>query len=317
LGFACAGSLASHSAEAAPKVAVSYQADPSCPDAAEFVQAAMERSDGVVLEPTEDPAIASATVDLRARGDEFVGHLTLRAADIDRVRDVTATSCRELAAAIAFVLGLAAAKNELRDESLAAQPAAPEAAPGSSPKAAPQTHGFDAWLVADVGVRSGISPGVVVTEAAVGELRSVDRVAPAIRIGVARTERGQVLDPAAYRAEFDWWGGRLEGCPVQIAVGRMLGLRPCAGVQVGSLNAKGIPTSGGSQETASRVETEVTLSIQGELRLLGPLSFLIGLDALVPFSRPWFYFEGDSRTNVHRPDIVSGAAFAELKLRVR
>jgi hypothetical protein len=312
--------VASRAAAQSP-VGVSYQADSSCPSMETFIHAAMQKSDGVLLQPAER-ADARAVVDLRAKGDEFVGHLHLARSSGEYVREMSAPSCEELASALAFVLGLAVVE-EYRSRDEITDPVCPPAAPPirEKPTDDASPHGeegrrWDLFVGGLLGYRRGLYPRAAITETSLLELRWLQGLRPAGRLALARAEPYRQTTPA-YTVDYSWVAVDAEICPVAISVARPLEVRPCAGMQLGSLPVAGLPaTTGGTWTKESSLWVEGMASLYLGVRVAEVLSLQLGVHAFAPFNRTTFYFE-DPRTEVHTPPQVSAGGSLAASFRIR
>jgi hypothetical protein len=301
-------------AAAAPIVSLSYEADATCPDASRFLDAALQKSEGVVLERTAD-ANAQALVTLHARDTAFVGRLELKRRSGTYVREMNAASCSELASALAFVLGLALVEEYgSQDGDKAPKPiAAPADVAG--PVATPASS-VDWWFGAEMGVRTGVSPVASTTEGVFLSHTLAKGLAPLFRAGLVRSEPNRETR-ADYSTEFSWAALRIEGCPVRLPVSDFAAFRPCIAAQLGPIWTSGFPVrQGGSADSQSRLSVEAAAGLRLELRPVPAVSVHLAFDGLLPLRHYTFYFDGPY-TEVLRTPVFAVAGTLGVSFRIR
>jgi hypothetical protein len=101
------------------------------------------------------------------------------------------------------------------------------------------------------GGASGVGPGVVPVWSGAVDLARIDAgiVAPAFRLSWLQGEGGGAGAGTAVQARFRWTAGRLEGCPVRLAIVGPLAAYPCALFEAGALGAAGIAAYAPSSST--------------------------------------------------------------------
>jgi hypothetical protein len=293
-------------------VSVLYKADAACPAISAFLDEAVKKSGGIVLfAPTTDPA-AQATVTLAPGPDGFTGHLSLNRRSGAYVRDLVAPSCDDLGQALAFVLGLAVVEEYGQKDP--PPPPPPPPAPAACPPAAPPPARYDFWLGADIGGRTGIASEASFTEGAVLDWRSAS--GPVVRVGVDRAEPTRTSTPK-YAMQIAWTAARAEICPVYVEHREQLYVRPCAGLDVGSIRSTGTPTAtAGASDAQSRLWLEAAAALHVEFRPAPPVLIELGLHALLPMTRYTFYFD-NPYTQAHKTPYLAGAATLGLTFRIR
>jgi hypothetical protein len=305
---------ASRAAADSPIVSLSYQANDACPNAAAFLDMAIRKSEGVVLEATAD-ADAQGVVILRSTESGFTGRLSLRRRSGTYLREMAATSCEDLASALAFVLGLALVqeygetKAVLAPEPLPPPPEHPNVMSRPSPR-------FDFWPGAQIGARAGTAPGGAITEGAFVDLRLATGIASTLRAGVMRAEpnRDSMSDHAT---EFSWVAAFLESCVLRVAVHDAVELLPCLGAQVGSVRATGTSAHpSGSSDTQSRLAIELAPALRLEVRPVSAISLQLTAFALVPLRHYTFYFDRPY-TEVYQVPYLAAAGTIGVSFRVR
>jgi len=70
--------------------------------------------------------------------------------------------------------------------------------------------------------------------------------APSVRASIVRLSSAELSLPSA-SAKFTWTTARFDGCPIDARLGASLALRPCAGIEAGSLGAEGV---GGARDAS-------------------------------------------------------------------
>jgi hypothetical protein len=301
-------------AAAVPIVPLSYEADATCPDASRFLDAALQKSEGVVLERSAGPN-AQALVTLHARDASFVGRLELKRRSGTYVREMNAASCMELSSALAFVLGLALVEEYGSQDGDKAPKTT--AAPADVPERLPTpASSVDWWFGADMGARTGVSPVASMTEGVFLSYSVTKSLAPLFQAGLVRSEPNRATR-ADYSTEFSWAALRIDSCPVRLPLGDFIAFRPCVAVQGGPIWTSGFPVrQGGLGDSQSRFSVEAAGALRLELRPVPPVSVHLGLDALVPFRHYTFYFDSPY-TEVLRTPAFAVAGSIGLSFRIR
>jgi hypothetical protein len=250
--------------EALALVALHYTSELGCPSEAEFVDEVTAR----VRRPVKWTRSETATqivVVVRA-GERATGTLqvTQAAAEPTR-REFSSSSCAEVGSALALVTALTLDPNA-RTEQLPAHGAAsfaptaglvvPEAPPPASaakatpapaprqtpapPQLAPTPNkGFVAWLgpAASVGLGYAAEP-LVAVGLSLGARSPKNGWSPGFQLTPLWAGTGET-GPAAAGGAFSWAVGRLEGCPLRLALAEPLSFEPCVAAEIGRVSARG------------------------------------------------------------------------------
>jgi hypothetical protein len=264
----------SATADVTEPIRVTFTAPAGCPDTDAFTAEVTARTAKARLASPGEPA-RSFTVTITTSGKKARGKLII---DDPRgpssSREVSGESCAEVASALALVTALAIDPNA----STAAKPPPPPPKPpppppmphvllpprdprppppytslpwwgplGSPLPAAPSAPPSPRWrftAALHAGIASGVAPGVVpAITASVDVSRLGESVlSPAFRLSLSAAQSGYLAVGSGFlRARFRWMAGRVEGCPIRVAIAGPLAAYPCALVDAGALEAVGLP----------------------------------------------------------------------------
>jgi hypothetical protein len=273
-------------AEERVAVGLRYSAAATCPNEVEFVDEVNAR-----VRRGVDWNVAVAQIDMRVsleRTDDARARGTLEVIQpgVEPTRrEFTAATCPEVGSALALVAALTLDPNA-RTEALPARfptivepppapppapvepvtpppPARPVAAP-AEPRPTPQPAGYAAWFGPAGGVAGGYAPQPLVSLGLSLGVRSLRRGwSPGVQLTPWWGKTG-TTGPEAELGSFSWATGRLEGCPVFLALAARLSFDPCLAVEVGRLTARGDDGAVDTPVTAERwwVAFGATLSLQ-------------------------------------------------------
>jgi len=211
-----------------------YQAPPAaCPDRTSFWNEFWARSS----KEGEQPA-ATLRVRINEEAGAFVGRLSIvdsTGGVMDRV--MSASSCAEVNLVLALVSSIA-----LHD--------IPTVAPVTKPIAAPKPASSEIeWsLGATLGIHMAVATGGAPMFGVTAGVRSPHTWAsPEARVALLMTSGrtdsvGSNADPLG-KAVFNWYGGRVTGCPLQLSVATTT-VGPCAVAELGALIGKGVSSMG-------------------------------------------------------------------------
>jgi hypothetical protein len=253
-------------AEVSEEVRFSYREHPSCPSYAAFRQQLLLRSDKVHF-AAETGGSRTFAIELeQLPNGTFRGKLAI---DGGSPRVLEASECAELVSALGLIAALAIDPQAKTDPLplpadpppspppppallAATPPAAPARVDPPRPPAAPSPRLWR-WGLGGVG---GVAFGHVSGAAGGGgvfvELRRNGRqiLAPAFRVGAERTAPHTAAGDLA-SARFTWTHGRVEVCPIAWSPHMRIRVLPCAGMQIGAIEAR--------DSTASSPKTAVRL----------------------------------------------------------
>lgn len=333
-------------ADVSRAVSLEWNAPAECPARSYVLSELARQLEGATLTP-EKRITARADV-RRGEGQRWHLRLVTESGEQRGDRTLEAESCRAAADATALIVAMAVDPSRTLGDAGAPPPAltlppvpvaptatpvttaaaatAPSAAPTASapppipppappppgtappPRSRPATSGpsplahfgISGSVFGDDGVLSGVSPGV---GGAVAWLPG--RVRFEVSAAYFPPERVQVASNPARGATLDLATVGLRGC-YALLLGR-LELGPCAGGEVGFLRGAGFgvvtASEGGTPWEALMV------GALGSLRIGGPFSFRLSLDALAPLVRPTFVLAAPPRgapLNVHKAAPVAG-----------
>ncbi|HTA94043.1 MAG TPA: hypothetical protein VK745_30905, partial [Polyangiaceae bacterium] len=253
---------------------------------------------------------AGVRVELRieARDGVYDGELVALDSDGNRgSRQISGETCAEVAHALAFLAGLVTQLGGHIDSGApSAMPSPPpQPARASIPKRAgtpPSGPRVSAVLLADT--RGAFAPGLRPTGEIGVELgaRSTRLWSPAARL-LAFVGNSQ-LQGSDGSAALRFIGGRLELCPLRFGNTSFV-LRPCAGGELGAVEARG--HVGGESKTLTEpwASAEVTLRVQW---VVTKWFFAeLGFGPVLPVARTHYFFE-PNRTLYSVPDVSARAA---------
>lgn len=321
-----------HNAGAADALpfALSYEAAPTCPPEAEFRALLDEKLSAA---PGEDhSAISGTVVRLSAGPGSFIGRLELTHRDgTSYSRDISAASCAELAAAIAFVVALASRGGDETADFQASPPPPPAPPPtpqvpplaavrlASPPRAAARPKSGDAWGVGGgvlAGVRTGLGPTWTFVEGAGLELRAPAHGALALAGRVDFSHSEPIVRVDRYGSSlFAWNAGTLELCPARFEKAKPLSVVPCWGTELGLLRVTGRPTLNASSR--GRLASQIWLAgsplLRLELQLVRHVSLQAQGQVILSFTQYRFVLD-DPDTPVYRVPEVAVAGQLGLSL---
>jgi hypothetical protein len=203
-------------------VELRYHAPAECPARSELEAAILERTPNVRLAA---PARRVFAITIEATGDGFRGALVVdRSAD----KELAATRCDDLAAALALVTALAI-------DPTATARFAPIAPPGSIAPSAPPPRRLVSSLELDAGAMIAVGVGPEAMFAAVIEARASVRDAYQLELAVIAGRDTAALDGA--RARFSWLASRGGGC--RRGSLRGFDIDGCAHLSIGAVRASG------------------------------------------------------------------------------
>ncbi len=295
-------------------VRIDYEAPDGCPDASEFERRVRAR---IVRARLAEPNEMARTfrVIVQSKPERSVARVQFVDADGAEVsRTIGADTCTEVVDAIALVTALAmearagaeqTAPNASEPPPLEPAPPPPARAiePAAPPRATERELRWDAGL--GLTLASGYAPSLA------PGLRLFVEAAPSfwsVRLSATHSDSGKV-SVEGRRARLRYWGGRLEGCPIRVALGDWLFGSPCAGIDGGALEGQGLPSEG---IVATREVTEPWLAAALIARIQAEIErFLLveaELDARFPLFRHEFVFERPVRELHQVPVVAFGAA---------
>ena len=321
--FGVAIGLRARGAGAEAPVRIEMSAHDGCPKSDDFYDEVRARTSHVRRATDGERAWTLRVVITRSNAQD-VGVITI----VDETgatseRTVSSKSCGEVTAALAFIAALSidsavatnppstsasvtpSASSSMSATSSAAPEAsvdAPEPAVAASAPALDRLRlsagiGFELAFAQSPNLVAGTSVHVAV---------ETDRhafVAPALRLGVARRSGG-LLTTELGHARFSWTIAELDVCPLRFSFTPAFSLRPCAGVEAGTLEGAGEAIATAHDVTRPWLAGRGFVRI--ELRALDVLVFAVHFGVTVPFTRDQFLFDpGNHPTNVYRaPEIV-------------
>lgn len=309
------------------QVSLHYLGDPGCPNETDFVGEVTARVRRTVQWSKAGDAVQMVVI-IRQAGDHASGTLeVVRRSTEPTRREFTSASCADVGSALALVAALALDPNA-RTEQLPAhaasstasadltppavppsppQPAAPAPPPPATPASPPpsQSDRYVVWLGPTATVTTGYASEPLV---AFGLSLGARSVRPGFSPGFQLTPlwgKTGATGPEATGGTFAWFMGRLEGCPLQLAVARQLRFEPCAAAELGQLSARGasegiVPVSRDRWWFAAGATFSLHLS-------LGQWFARLGGSALFPLTRDEFVFHDPDRSIHQASPIVLGA----------
>lgn len=246
-----------------------YEAPSSCPDAKAFATEIAART----THANDDPRTLHVRIAEESGG--FVGHLHLESDGTpSSPRAVEAASCAEVVDALALVAALAV-EAHAKEQAAASEPepAKPAEPPLVVAPAKPDTReprDADATSHARGPRETRLRAGAQAAEAALsGGVFSVrafadvtfrDRaklVAPSVRLAFSRSADADRVVPPAGRATLTWTEGSIEGCPLRVALGGGVSLRPCTELILGVLEGSGSGVSSARDRSRPWAELDV------------------------------------------------------------
>lgn len=308
------------------QVSLHYLGDPGCPNETEFVNEVTARVRRTV-QWSKSSAAMQMVVIIRQAGDHASGTLEVvqRSTEPTR-REFTSGSCAEVGSALALVAALALDPNARTEQLPAHTPssvastappppvdAPPALAPAPPPAPAPvplsppppaRASRYVVWLGPTASVAAGYSSEPLV---ALGFSLGARSVRPGFSPGFQLTPlwgKTGTTGPDATGGTFAWAMGRLEGCPVQMALAPPLRFEPCLAAELGRLSAVGdsadiTPVSRDRWWFAAGATFSLHLS-------LGSWFGRLGASALFPVTRDEFVFHDPNRTIYQASPVVVG-----------
>jgi hypothetical protein len=217
-----------------------YEAPPAvCPDRATFWNEFWARSSKEGEQP-----VATLRVRIVEQAEGFIGRISIddsMGGVVDRV--VSAPTCAEVTLALVVISSISL--HDLPTAVPAASPIAPRATT-APPK--PARNGVEWSLGATLGIHEAVAPSGALAMGIAAGVRSPRRWgSPEVRLELLAANSGkQAVSGAAGpygTARFDWYGGRIAGCPLQLNVATT-SFGPCAVVEVGRLTGTGVSSMG-------------------------------------------------------------------------
>lgn len=290
---------------------VEYRAPPECPDARAFVAGVTGRTKQAIVAPGPDARAVEVVIE-SAPALEGRVRIAGPRGEIGE-RSVRGAVCREVVDALALITALSfdpEASSEVTDEPVPAP--APEAPPSvaAGPRAPSLAWSLYAGLTL-VPFESALPGSDLGFGAAVGASSEGAIVAPLTLLTVRRTT-GDVARVGG-RAELGVTSAGLVGCPVRIPAQGALALRPCAGFELGRLDAEGVNLTQGRRH--SSVWLLPTVGARGQWQFSAPFVASAELGAGFPLKRQHYTF--DSGERVHDIPRVSLGVALELGVELR
>jgi hypothetical protein len=233
------------------QASLEYRAGPGCPDEAAF-RARVEARAPVAFDPRAN-RVLQVTLDA---GEASRGRLLLTTEGAPVVRDVSGTTCDEVASALALIAAVLLEGGAVPEEPASqlqpapaagsATPSAPVAPPSPPAPPVPPTAPAEPFTEGPpVRVRfalggqallgGGVGPDVAVGGRAFGEASINVAARPSVRLSVAWYP-GTDLETSGGPVHFSQLTGRFEICPIRLETGE-LSLSPCLALDAGSLRA--------------------------------------------------------------------------------
>jgi hypothetical protein len=278
-------------------IRLDYTAPGGCPSRDAFVERLRARTTRF-REAGERDAPRVFTVEIDAQGDAAKGRLSVRSRDGSSAsREVRASTCEQVGAAL--VLIVAVAIDPLALVGTAPETNAPEPPPVAPVRPRDVASPIQALraphLRAAFGLRwdevSGVTPMLRPVLRPWIEVASERRgtLVPVLRLSFAWTRNAHVAATSG-GAEFSWYVGRVEACPVRIG-SESASLTPCATLDVGALRVIGqdAPTS----TSRTRPWASAGLSARAAARLVGWAFAEIEAGTAAPWTRDrWLLADG-------------------------
>lgn len=320
--------------EAPALVSLRYTNELGCPSEAEFVDEVTARVRRPVQWTRSDRAIQIVVV-VRA-GERATGTLEVtQSATEPTRREFSSSSCAEVGSALALVAALTLDPNA-RTEQLPAHASAssaptavlvvPESPPPATPAAvtpapsprpkpalappplAAPSNGFVAWLGPAAAMGFGYaSEPLTSVGLSLGARSPKNGWSPGFQLTPTWGGTGET-GPAAAEGAFSWAMGRLEGCPLRLALATPLSFEPCVAAEVGRVSARGTA----AEITPVSVErwwfaAGATLSLHFSR---GSWFARAGALLLVPATRDEFVFRAPDRSIQQASPILVGGSLA-------
>lgn len=273
----------------------SYEVVAGCPSEQAFRQSLAARVEQPVSE-----AFARLRLEIevhRARDSHvWLGALRVRNEDAQLLseREVSGASCASVSEALSLMAALSADASAPLD-----QPTTPEAVPErrdhgttAAPAAARDFRtGVAALALADSAAAPGIATGLGV--AIQIEWQHQSGWSPGLQLAASRLENRQTLDSGQIHARFVVTALQASACPWRVLGDSSWALRPCAGLEAGSISGAGTGVAVARTIARRGLWLSSELSLRGSLKIWGPLELATSLGATVPWVRHEFFLAPD------------------------
>lgn len=306
---AIALSCSAFGADGVVRFRVEYRAPPECPDARAFVAGVTGRTKHAMIAPGPDARAVEVVIESAPALEGRVRIAGPRGELAER--SVRGAACREVVDALALITALSfdpEASSEVTRDPVPEPAAPPPVAAG--PRAPSLVWSLYAGLTL-VPFESALPGSDLGFGAAVGASSEGAILAPLTLLMVRRTT-GDVARVGG-RAELGVTSAGLVGCPVRIPAQGSLALRPCAGFELGRLDAEGVNLTQGRRH--SSVWLLPTVGARGQWQFSAPFVASAELGAGFPLKRQHYTF--DSGERVHDIPRVSLGAALELGVELR
>jgi hypothetical protein len=327
--------------EGAEPVRLEFQAEPSCPDAAAFLRAVLARTSRIRGAKEREPGRTFHVTIGRTDDGKVVGDFSVTNPDdpshASSKRTIAGESCTDVFDALALFAAMsvdpAAVTTDLPQVNAApapvAQPTPTALVPASDlPRERNQRGAADSRVKRSsmrprglvglhLGAMSAGVPGNLLlvepfVEIGLHQVEARGLVAaPAVRLGFSSTGADTARTPEGL-AHLHWTTLRLDGCPIEIRVGRAFSARPCLAASGGLFSATGIIANPGAQRLFWSTLGGVIRAEWNFLTVL-VLEADAGLDA--PLRRDKLYFEPS--TPVYRAPLAMARASLGVGLHFR
>ncbi len=312
-------------------VRVDLKGHPGCPDENGFF-AEMRARTTRVRRPNTGEKARTFKVSIKQVGGKSVGELTIPGA---AKRSISGDSCGEVVSALAFIAALSIDPNAsstpvasttisasvtsstpvISSASVVASVSASASAAPPLPSAKPKTDDARLRWSGGVGVTlvAAQNPSLVLATPVhfEGSYERPSLFSPSARLSFVLIGKGGLNETPVGRAYFRWTYAALDGCPVRWSPVRTITMRPCAGMEGGTL------AGGGLLIGLARNETRPWLAARAYGRIdwtfLDTLTVEMQIGGVVPLTRDRFVF--DPATLIYQAPIVM--PFAGLGLGVR
>jgi hypothetical protein len=287
-----------------------YSATEGCPTRDAFVERLRSRTTRF-RDAAEGELSRVFKVEITTGAELAHGKLAVTARDGSSAsREVKATTCDQVGAALALVVAVAIDPQALVEAmpTKTEPPPVPPPPPPPPPEVAPQVNTAPPARRATRfagGVRvdevSGITPLLRPVLRPFFEIAG-DRpgvLAPTLRVSFAWTRNAHVA-ASSDGADFSWYAGRIDACPVRLG-GASAFLSPCMTIDAGALRVAGQDAPASTARWRPWVSTG--LDVRSSLTLLGWLFAEIEIGAAAPWIKDrWIFADG---TSLHTAPAVS------------